>query len=60
MAAALSEIINHEQDQVVIIDLGPWEGREVKEIQAIGRPMDIVGRKPMGGVTLPLQFRAVL
>jgi CRISPR-associated protein Cas2 len=46
MMAALSEIINHEQDQVVFIDLGPTEGREVKEIQAIGRPMEVVGREP--------------
>lgn len=47
MVAALSEIINHEEDQVVFIDLGPTEGREVKEIQAIGRPMEVVGREPM-------------
>ncbi len=47
MAAALSEIINHEQDQVVIIDLGPSEGREIKEIQAIGRPMEVVSRDPL-------------
>ncbi len=43
----MSEIINHEQDQVVIIDLGPSEGREVKEIEAIGRPMEVVGRDPL-------------
>lgn len=47
MVAALSEIIHHEEDQVVFIDLGPTEGREVKEIQAIGRPMEVVGREPM-------------
>lgn len=47
MVAALSEIINHEEDQVVFIDLGPTEGREVKEIQAIGRPMEVVGREPI-------------
>ena len=29
----------YEQDQVVIIDLGPSEGREVKEVHAIGRPV---------------------
>lgn len=45
MAAALGEIINHEQDQVVIIDLGPSEGREVKEIQAIGRSMEVITRE---------------
>ncbi len=47
MAAALSEIINHEQDQVVIIDMGPSEGREIKEIEAIGRPMDVITTEPM-------------
>lgn len=47
MKAALSEIIDHEQDQVVFIDLGPTEGREVKEIEAIGRPMEVVGRDPL-------------
>jgi CRISPR-associated protein Cas2 len=47
MAAALNEIINHEEDQVVFIDLGPTEGREVKEIEAIGRPMEVVGREPL-------------
>ncbi len=47
MAAALGEIINHEQDQVVIIDMGPSEGREIKEIEAIGRPMDVITTEPM-------------
>lgn len=44
MKAALSEVIDHEQDQVVFIDLGPTEGREVKEIEAIGRPMEVITR----------------
>ncbi len=47
MKATLGEIIHHEEDQVVFIDLGPTEGREVKEIEAIGRPMEVVGREPM-------------
>jgi CRISPR-associated protein Cas2 len=47
MKAALSDIIHHEQDQVVFIDLGPTEGREIKEIEAIGRPMEVVGREPL-------------
>ena len=44
MKAVLSEVIDHEQDQVVFIDLGPTEGREVKEIEAIGRPMEVITR----------------
>ena len=47
MRAALSDIIDHEQDQVVIIDLGPTDGRGVKEIEAIRRPMEVVGREPL-------------
>ena len=47
MAAALSEVMHHEQDQVVIIDLGPSEGREAKEIQAIGRPIEVITRDPL-------------
>lgn len=47
MKPSLGEIIHHEQDQVVFIDLGPTEGREVKEIEAIGCPMDVIGREPM-------------
>ena len=47
MKAALSDIIHHEQDQVVFIDLGPTEGREIKEIEAIGRPIEVVGREPL-------------
>ena len=46
MKAALGEIIHHEQDQVVFIDLGPTEGREVTEIEAIGRPMEVISREP--------------
>lgn len=45
MKAELSEIINNSEDQVLIIDLGPTEGRPIKSIQAIGRPTEVVTRK---------------
>ena len=47
MAGALEEIIHHEEDQVVFIDLGPTEGRPIKEVQAIGRPMKVLERGPV-------------
>ena len=34
----LSEIIHHEQDQVLFVDLGPVEGRGDRVITALGRP----------------------
>jgi CRISPR-associated protein Cas2 len=34
----LSEVIDHKQDQVLFVDLGPAEGRGDRVITAIGRP----------------------
>jgi CRISPR-associated protein Cas2 len=34
----LSEIINHANDQVLFIDLGPTEGRGERVITALGQP----------------------
>lgn len=34
----LSQIINHEEDQVLFVDLGPAEGRGDRVIAALGRP----------------------
>jgi len=38
LEAALSDVLNLNQDQVLFIDLGPTEGRGGKAIQALGRP----------------------
>jgi CRISPR-associated protein Cas2 len=35
---ALSEIINHREDQVLFVDLGPVEGRGERVITALGKP----------------------
>jgi CRISPR-associated protein Cas2 len=35
---ALSEIINHREDQVLFVDLGPVEGRGDRVIAALGKP----------------------
>ena len=45
MKAELKEIINHNEDQVLIIDLGPTEGRPIKSIESLGRSAEVVTRK---------------
>lgn len=38
LRAELSGIINHDEDQVLFVDLGPSEGRGDRVITALGRP----------------------
>ncbi len=38
LRAELAEIIHHDQDQVLFIDLGPAEGRGDRVISALGKP----------------------
>ena len=38
MIAALHPLIDHEVDQVLVIDIGPEEGRAANCVEAIGRP----------------------
>jgi CRISPR-associated protein Cas2 len=40
--AELSEIINHQEDQVLFVNLGPAEGRGDRVITALGRPYTAV------------------
>lgn len=47
MEGELNEIIHHEEDQVIFVDLGPTEGRPISEIQAIGREMKVLERGPV-------------
>lgn len=42
LRAELSEIIHHDQDQVLFVDLGPSEGRGDRVITALGRPYSSV------------------
>lgn len=44
MISSLGEIINHAEDQVLIIDIGPADGRGGKCIEAIGRPYSCTDR----------------
>lgn len=45
MKETLAEIINHAEDQVLIIDLGPTEGRPIKHIEALGLSATMVERR---------------
>lgn len=38
LQTALRDIIHHEQDQVMFVDVGPVDGRAAEAISAIGRP----------------------
>jgi CRISPR-associated protein Cas2 len=40
--AELAEIINHQEDQVLFVNLGPAEGRGDRVITALGRPYTAV------------------
>lgn len=44
MRATLDEIIHHPEDQVLIIDLGPSEGRPIKSIDVLGKKVSLEGR----------------
>ncbi|HMV46877.1 MAG TPA: CRISPR-associated endonuclease Cas2 [Blastocatellia bacterium] len=37
---ALSKVINHREDQVLLIDIGPVDGRGQDRIETIGRAME--------------------
>jgi len=45
MKETLTQIINCTDDQVLIIDLGPTEGRPIKSIEALGRCVAVVERQ---------------
>jgi CRISPR-associated protein Cas2 len=47
MQAALEEVIHHEEDRVLIIDLGTAEARPVKSIEALGRQVKVRQRGPV-------------
>lgn len=44
LRAQLKEIINHAQDQVLFIDLGPSDSRGDRSIEAIGQPYINISR----------------
>ena len=40
MIEALTEIIHHREDQIVLINLGPADGRVAESLETIGRTHD--------------------
>ena len=38
MMAKLDTLIHHKEDQVLVIDLGPWAGRGKRAVAALGQP----------------------
>lgn len=42
---ALVEIIDRAEDQILIIDLGPTEGRPIKNIEAMGKSFQVTARR---------------
>jgi len=38
LRARLAELINHDEDQVLFVDIGPTEGRGAISIRALGKP----------------------
>ncbi|HXF76025.1 MAG TPA: CRISPR-associated endonuclease Cas2 [Methylomirabilota bacterium] len=47
MQTTLETIINHEQDKVLIIDLGPTASFPVKSIHALGKQVKVMTRAPV-------------
>jgi CRISPR-associated protein Cas2 len=48
MIAALSDLIHHRQDRVMIIDTGPVEGKALPSLEFLGEmPPDLGERKPV-------------
>jgi len=45
MIGVLQDLIHHEEDQILVIDLGPSEGRS-HQVDAIGRPTAPERREP--------------
>ena len=47
MIAALGDIVHHEEDQVVLVDLGPTSANPIKAMGGLGRPLRVTGRGPV-------------
>lgn len=47
MIAALTDIVDHAADQVVVVDLGPTSANPIKSMEGLGRPLRVTGRRPL-------------
>ena len=47
MIAALAEAIDRDEDQILVIDLGPSQTQPVHQIETLGRPLVLRDRGPV-------------
>jgi len=47
MIAALEKAIDRDEDQVLLIDLGPSQAQPIHQIEALGRPLAVRDRGPV-------------
>ncbi len=47
MLAALGDAIDREEDQILVIDLGPSQAQPIHQIETVGRPLDVRDRGPV-------------
>ena len=47
MIAALEQAIDPDDDQVLVIDLGPSQAQPIHDIEALGRPLAVPDRGPV-------------
>jgi CRISPR-associated protein Cas2 len=47
MIAALESAIDADEDQVLVIDLGPSQAQPIHQIEAVGRPLAVRDRGPV-------------
>jgi CRISPR-associated protein Cas2 len=47
MVGALERAIDHREDQVLLIDLGPSQADPIRQVEAVGRPLSMRERGPV-------------
>lgn len=47
MIGALESVIDRNEDQILLIDLGPSQAQPVSQVEALGRPLAVRDRGPV-------------
>jgi CRISPR-associated protein Cas2 len=47
MIAVLEAIVDHDEDQIVLVDLGPTSANPIKALKGLGRPLHVRTRGPV-------------
>ena len=47
MVAALEDAIDRDEDQVLVVDLGPSQAQPIHDIETLGRPLAVRERGPV-------------